>query len=62
MVLLESSEDRKRTPWMLQLVFNKILTFPPDFHLTNFGSKNMATVVVGNGGGEKPLIAMTIIL
>ena len=30
MVLLESSEGRKRAPWMLQLVFNKILTFPLD--------------------------------
>ena len=29
-VLLESLEGRKRTPWMLQLVFNKILTFPID--------------------------------
>ena len=49
MVLLESSEDRKRAPWMQQLVFNKILTLPLDFHLTNFGSRNMATVVVGKG-------------
>ena len=54
MVLLESSEDRKRAPWMLQLVFNKILTFPLDFYLTNFGSRNMATVVVGKGGGGNP--------
>ena len=30
MVLLETSEDRKRAPWMLQLVFNKILTFALD--------------------------------
>ena len=30
MVLLESLEGRKRAPWMLQLVFNKILTFPID--------------------------------
>ena len=30
MVLLESSEGRKCAPWMLQLVFNKILTFPLD--------------------------------
>ena len=30
MLLLESLEGRKRTPWMLQLVFNKILTFPID--------------------------------
>ena len=30
MVLLESMEGRKRPPWMLQLVFNKILTFPLD--------------------------------
>ena len=30
MVLLESSEGRKRAPWMLQLLFNKILTFPLD--------------------------------
>ena len=30
MVLLESLEGRKRAPWMLQLVFNKILTFPLD--------------------------------
>ena len=30
MVLLESSEGRKRAPWMLQLVFNDILTFPLD--------------------------------
>ena len=29
-MLLESSEGRKRAPWMLQLVFNKILTFPLD--------------------------------
>ena len=53
MVLLESSEHRKRAPWMLQLVFNKILTFPLDFHLTNFGSRNMAKVVAGKGGGGK---------
>ena len=45
----ESSEGRKRAPWMLQLVFNKILTF----HLTNFGLRNMAVVVVGKGGGGK---------
>ena len=44
------------------MVFNKILTFPLDFHLTNFGARNMATVVVGKGGGGEPLIAMTIIL
>ena len=30
MVLLESLEGRKRAPWMLQLVFNEILTFPLD--------------------------------
>ena len=30
MVLLESLEGRKRAPWMLQLVFNKIVTFPLD--------------------------------
>ena len=30
MVLLESSEGRKCAPWMLQLVFNKIFTFPLD--------------------------------
>ena len=30
MVLLESSEGRKREPWTLQLVFNRILTFPYD--------------------------------
>ena len=30
MMLLESSEGRKRAPWMLQLVFDKILTFPLD--------------------------------
>ena len=30
MVLLESLEGRKRAPWMLQLVFNKILTFALD--------------------------------
>ena len=30
MVLFESSEGRKRAPWTLQLVFNKILTFPLD--------------------------------
>ena len=30
MVLLESSEGRKRVPWMLQLLFNKILTLPLD--------------------------------
>ena len=30
MVLLEWSEGRKRASWMLQLVFNKILTFPLD--------------------------------
>ena len=30
MVLLESSEGRKRAPWKLQLVFDKILTFPLD--------------------------------
>ena len=50
MVLLESSEGRKRALWMLQLVFNKILTFP----LGQFGLRNMAAVVVGKGGGGKP--------
>ena len=30
MVLFESSEGRKRAPWTLQLVFNKMLTFPLD--------------------------------
>ena len=30
MVLFELSEGRKRAPWTLQLVFNKILTFPLD--------------------------------
>ena len=30
MVLLESLGGKKGTPWMLQLVFNKILTFPLD--------------------------------
>ena len=44
MVLLESSEGRKRTPWMLQ-----------QFHLTNFGLRNMAAVVVRKGvGGDPP--------
>ena len=28
--ILESSEGRKRAPWILQLVFNEILTFPLD--------------------------------
>ena len=28
--ILESSEGTKSAPWMLQLVFNKILTFPLD--------------------------------
>ena len=51
MVLLESLEGRKRAPWMLQLVFNQIITFP--IHLTNFGLRNMAAVVVGKGGGGK---------
>ena len=50
MVLLESSEGRKRAPCMLQLLFNKILTFP---YLTNFGLRNMAAVVVGKEGGGK---------
>ena len=57
MVLLESSEGRKRAPWMLQLVFNKILTFPFSLTLTNFGLRNMAAVVVGKGGrgwGQAP--------
>ena len=44
MVLLESSEGRKRTPWMLQ-----------QCHLTNFGLRNMAAVVVRKGvGGDPP--------
>ena len=30
MVFLKPSEGRKCAPWMLQLVFNKILTFPLD--------------------------------
>ena len=30
MVLLESLEGRKRAPWMLQLVFNQIITLPLD--------------------------------
>ena len=51
MVLLESSEGRKRAPWILQLVFNKILKFPLE---SNFGLRNMAVVVVGKGGGGKP--------
>ena len=39
MVLLESSESRKRAPWLLQLVFNKILTFPFDqFWVEKHGS------------------------
>ena len=39
MVLLESSEGRKRAPWMLQLLFNKILTFPLDqFWVKKHGS------------------------
>ena len=51
MVFLESSEDRKRTAWMLQLVFNKILTIPLD----QFGLRNMTAVVVGKGvGGDPP--------
>ena len=29
-LILESSEGKKRAPWMLQLVFNKILTFTLD--------------------------------
>ena len=49
MVLLESLEGRKCVPWMLQLVFNKIITF----QLHQFGLRNMAAVVVGEGGGGK---------
>ena len=44
MVLLESLEGRKRAPWMLQLVFNKILTFPLD----QFGIEKH-----GCGGGRE---------
>ena len=50
MVLLEPSEGRKRAPWTLQLVFNKILTFPLD----KFGLRNMPAVLVGKRGGGKP--------
>ena len=58
MVLLESSEGRKRAPCMLQLLFNKILTFP---YLTNFGLRNMAAVVVGKEGrGKAPPPAIYI--
>ena len=50
MVLLESSEGRKRAPWMLQLVFNKILTFPLDqFWVEKHGCSSG-----GEGGGGKP--------
>ena len=49
MVLLESLESRERTPWMLQLVFNEILTFPLDQIWVG------STVVVRKmGGGEHP--------
>ena len=44
MVLFELSEGRKRAPWTLQLVFNKILTFPLD----QFGVEKH-----GCGGGRK---------
>ena len=52
MVLFESSEGRKRAPWMLQLVFNKILTFPIDqfwveIHSCSDGSEG--------GWGQAPL-------
>ena len=57
MVLLESSEGRKRAPWMLQLVFNKILTFPLE---SNFGLRNMAVVVVGKGGVGLPPLLFTL--
>ena len=42
MVLLESSEGRKRTPWMLQLVLNKTLTIALDqfwFWVLGFGGE-----------------------
>ena len=56
MVLLESSEGRKRAPWMLQLVFNKILTFPIDqvwveIHSCGDGRE---------GGGGKPPLLFTL--
>ena len=64
MVLFESLEGRKRALWTLQLVFNKILTFPLDHcqDLTNFGLRNMAAVVVGKGGGGKPLLPLLFTL
>ena len=58
MVLLESPEGRKRAPWTLQLLFNKILTFPLD----KFGLRNMAAVLVGKGGGGKPPLPLLFTL
>ena len=50
MVLLESSEGIECAPWMLQLVFNKILTFPLDqFWVEKHGCSNGR-----EGGGGKP--------
>ena len=54
MVLLKSSEARKRAPWMLQLVFNKILTFPLDqFWVEKHGCGGGRE---GGGGGKPPLL------
>ena len=55
MVLLESLEGRKRAPWMLQLVFNKILTFPLDqFWVEKHGCSGDREG--GRGMGSPPLL------
>ena len=58
MVLLESSEGRKRAPWMLQLVFNKILTFTLDqFWVEKHGCSGGRK---GGGLGASPPLLFTL--
>ena len=56
MVPLESSEGRKHTPWTLQLVFNKILTFPIDQFWVEIHSCSDGR----EGGWGKPPLLFTL--
>ena len=58
MVLLELSKGRKCAPWILQLVFNKILTFPLDqFWVEKHGCGGGRE---GGWGGQAPPPAIYI--
>ena len=62
MVLLESSEGRKRAPWMPQLVFNKILTFPFDqFWVEKHGCAGGREGGGGWGQASPPLFTLKAI-